>query len=100
MTWISIKEALPARDTEVEVLRDYGMVVSNPSHLNFGKRYGVERSTLAWEGAPNHLRARGVTAPFCCDLMSTGMVLYWRPLADAGRGDDLPAELAGELRAS
>jgi hypothetical protein len=80
MTWISPATKPPGIEEEVEVLRDYGCKVQNPSHAAYGKRYAVERSAMLSPGV------------FGCDLVSTGYVLYWRALSDSHKGDDLPDE--------
>lgn len=73
--FVSIAERLPADREEVEVLRDFGGLVSNPHHRACGCRFGVERTTF---DANSRM--------FLCDFVSTGCVTHWRPaekIADA-----------------
>lgn len=65
--FVSVEEALPDHETEVEVIRDYGSTVCNPGHHACGCRFGIERTKVS-----------KVFCGFLCDAVSSGRVIYWR----------------------
>lgn len=69
-------DQLPTLNAKVEVFRDFGQVVGNPSHPHYQCRYGVEVTTYNELG-------------FVCDLNTTGRVTHWRyaETVEPTRGD-------------
>lgn len=84
--FISVKDKLPKPGEYVEVLRDYGLEVANPTHRAYGCRFGVERTFFA-EALPQSGNF------FACDIQSTGVVTHWRSLDDEHHTDTYIKEL-------
>lgn len=68
--WIPVSERLPPECVDVLVLHDYGQIVGNPAHRDYGKRYRYKIT-------------RRYGNEFLSDLMETGQATHWMPLPEA-----------------
>lgn len=73
--WIPVSERLPPEGVDVLVLHDYGQIVGNPAHRDYGKRYGYKIAQRYGNG-------------FLSDFLETGQATHWMPFPDAPQTEE------------